>query len=247
MLLKNKLAIVTGSNRGIGREILRVFAENGADLLACARKETPEFSALCESLADQHRVSIQTVYFDLESSDQIKTAVNAIISSRRKVDILVNNAGTASGGLFQMTSIQEMRRVFEINFFAQLQFTQTLSRLMARQKSGSIVNIASTAGLRGDAGMTAYGGSKAALMLATKTLATELGEAGVRVNAIAPSVTKTDMYDQMESKALERLIEASALKRPAEPREIANVALFLASDLSSYMTGQVLQVDGGTV
>ena len=116
---------------------------------------------------------------------------------------------------------------------------------MSRFKAGSIINIASTAGLIADAGTIGYGASKAALILATKTMATELGDVNIRVNAIAPSITKTDMFNQMEEKARNRLIEASALKRPAESVEIANVALFLASDLSSYITGQVLRVDGG--
>jgi 3-oxoacyl-[acyl-carrier protein] reductase len=118
---------------------------------------------------------------------------------------------------------------------------------MARSKAGSIINIASTAGLVGDAGMTSYGSSKAALMFATKTMATELGESGIRANAIAPNVTRTDMYHQMEERARDKLIASTALKRPAEPVEIANVALFLASDLSSYVTGQVLRVDGGQI
>ena len=116
---------------------------------------------------------------------------------------------------------------------------------MSRFKTGSIINIASTAGIIGAAGTTSYGSSKAALIFATKTMATELGVMNIRVNALAPSLTKTDMFDQMEEKARKKLIESTALKRPAEVVEVANVALFLASDLSSFITGQVIRADGG--
>jgi 3-oxoacyl-[acyl-carrier protein] reductase len=163
------------------------------------------------------------------------------------VDVLVNNAGTASGGLFQMTPISEIRRVLEVNFFGQILLTQGLSRLMTRHRAGSIINIASTAADIADSGTLAYGASKAALARAARSLATELGTFGVRVNAISPGVTRTDMFDQMAPEARERLINSSALKRAAEPADIANVALFLASELSSFVTGQVLRVDGGMV
>ena len=245
MLLQNKTAIITGSNRGIGKAVLETFAENGADIFACVRKESDEFSNVTARLSEKTGVSITPVYFDLAESEQVKSGVKSILSSKKQIDILVNNAGVASGSFFQMTSLKDLKQVFEINFFSQILFTQGISRYMTRFKTGSIINIASTAGLIGDAGMTSYGSSKAALIFATKTMATELGEMNIRVNAIAPSITKTDMFDQMEEKARSKLINASALKRPAEAVEVANVALFLASDLSSYVTGQVLRVDGG--
>jgi 3-oxoacyl-[acyl-carrier protein] reductase len=245
MLLQHKTAVISGCNRGIGRAVLRVFAENGADIFACVRKESEEFSEVVRRLVETTGVSITPVYFDLEDGERIKAAVQTIIGSKKRIDVLVNNAGVASGALFQMTSLKELRRVFEVNFFAQIALTQGIVRYMSRFKAGSIVNIASTAGLTGEAGTTAYGSSKAALLLATRTMATELGYLSIRVNAIAPSITRTDMFDQMEEKARNQLIAASALKRPAEPLEIANVALFLASDLSSFVTGQVLRVDGG--
>ena len=245
MLLQNKTAVITGSNRGIGKAVLETFAENGADIFACVRKESDEFSNVTARLSEKTGVSITPVYFDLAESEQVKSGIKSILSSKKQIDILVNNAGVASGSFFQMTSLKDLKQVFEINFFSQILFTQGISRYMTRFKTGSIINIASTAGLIGDAGMTSYGSSKAALMFATKTMATELGEMNIRVNAIAPSITKTDMFDQMEEKARSKLIDASALKRPAEAVEVANVALFLASDLSSYVTGQVLRVDGG--
>ncbi len=245
MLLKDKLAVITGCNRGIGRAILLRFAEEGAEIFACLRKPSDDFASLVDQLAAEKGVRITPFYFDFRNSEEIKAASRDIIAHKRKIDVLVNNAGIASGAFFHMTAMADMRELFEVNFFGPLQFTQTLSRYMVRHRGGSIVNMASTAGLLADAGMTSYGASKAALIFATRTMATELGGSGVRVNAIAPSLTRSDMLEQMEAKARDQLIARSALKRPAELVEVANVAVFLASELSSFMTGQVLRVDGG--
>jgi len=244
-LLKGFASVVTGSNRGIGKAILECFARNGSDVYACARQPSEAFENSLREVADANGVSITPIYFDLCDQEQVKSAIREITSSKKQIHVLVNNAGTASGGFFQLASSQELRRTFDINFFSQIQFTQGLSRYMGRFKSGSIINIASVAGLIGSPGTLSYGSSKAALMFATKTMATELGPSNIRVNAIAPSLTLTDMYEQMDEKSRNRMLESSALKRPAEAIEIANVALFLASNLSTYMTSQVLRVDGG--
>jgi 3-oxoacyl-[acyl-carrier protein] reductase len=245
MLLKNKTSIITGCNRGIGKAILEIFAENGSNIFACVRKESNEFTDLLTKLELKTGVSITPVYFDFSESEQVKDGIKSIISHKIQVDILVNNAALAMGSFFQMTLLKDVKKLFEINFFSQILFTQGISRYMSRYKTGSIINIGSTAGLIGDAGTTSYGSSKAALMFATKTMAAELGVMNIRVNAIAPSITKTDMFYQMEEKSRNQLIESSALKRPAEVVEVANVALFLASGLSSFITGQILRVDGG--
>ena len=247
MILKNKTAIITGCNKGIGKSMLEVFAKNGSDIIACVRKETAEFHEFIESINKKNDVTVTPVYFDLEDFEQVKSGIKTIMLLKKKIDILVNNAGIATGSLFQMTSKTELERVLNINFMAQVQFSQGISRLMSRHKNGSIINIASVAGIIGSPGTLAYGSSKAALIFATKTMATELGRNNIRVNAIAPSLTKTEMFDQMDDKARKKLIESSALSRPGEPYEIANVALFLASELSSFVTGQTLRVDGGII
>jgi 3-oxoacyl-[acyl-carrier protein] reductase len=192
-------------------------------------------------------VIIKPVQLDLADSDSIKAAGREIIGQASSLDIIVNNAGIASGGLFQMASVADMRKVFEINLFSQLLLTQSLVRKMVRQKSGSIINIASTAALFADPGTLAYGSSKAALTRASESMATELGAFNIRVNTISPGVTRTEMFDQMTESARDSLINRSALKRAAEPQEVANAALFLASELSAFITGQTLRVDGGII
>ena len=245
-MLKNKTAVVTGANRGIGLAIAKTFVAHGARVLACMRQVSDE--ALAEIASDAETGQVKVVALDLTDEVSIKAAIREIAQlAGNRVDVLVNNAGTASGGLFQMTSIAEMRRVFEVHFFGQVLLTQGLSRLMTRHRAGSIINIASTAADIADSGTLAYGASKAALARATRSMATELGAFGVRVNAISPGVTRTDMFDLMALEARERLINSAALKQAAEPADVANVALFFASELSGFVTGQVLRVDGGMV
>jgi len=245
MLLKGKCAVITGCARGIGKKTVEVFAQNGANIWACCRKPTDEFESYLKRLAHECGVSITPLYFDLADSEQIKAGMKTIISSKTGVDILVNNAGVTHNALFQMTTLGQMKDIFNVNFFAQMEITQCLLRLMTRQKSGSIINISSTAGLDGDSGRSAYGASKAALICVTKSLARELAPSNIRVNAIAPGITRTDMLQSMTEKVIAERLQTACIKRPADTREIADAVLFLASDLSSYVTGQVLRVDGG--
>lgn len=245
-MLENKIAVITGANRGIGLAIAQTFASEGAHVLACMRAVDREVIRQIAPEGDPGRVT--GIALDLSDEASIKAALKEISSlSGNRVDVLVNNAGTASGGLFQMTSLDELRRVMEVNFIGQILLTQGLSRMMTRHRSGSIINIASTAMEISDPGTLCYGASKAAFARASRSMATELGAAGVRVNTIAPGVTKTDMFDQMAPDARDRLISTAALKRAAEPQDIANVALFLASHLSSFVTGQTIRVDGGMI
>ena len=244
-LLQEKVVVVTGANRGIGKCITETFAENGASIIACMRVISSESKEWMKSLENEFNISINPVLVDLSDETSVKGLIKEIISISPRIDVLVNNAGIASGALFQMTPIAELRKIFEINFFSQITLTQGVAKLMARNKSGSIINITSTAAFIADPGTLAYGSSKSAFARATKSMATELGSSNIRVNAIAPSVTKTDMFDQMSHEAREKLINSSALKRAAEPKDIANVALFLASELSSFVTGQIIRADGG--
>ena len=246
MLLQNKTAIVTGSNRGIGKAIVELFAEHGANVWACARRPNEIHEAALGELAARCSVTITPVYFDLAAPAQIKAGINTILATRRPVDILVNNAGVvADSKLFQMTTIQTMEDVFRVNFFAPMLLTQYISRQMAKQKSGSIINMASVAGLDGDPAQVEYVASKAALIGATRKLANELGADGIRVNAVAPGLTETDMAGHMNPNLMRATVARTIMQRLGQPSEIAAVVLFLASALSSFMTGQVIRVDGG--
>ena len=240
-LLLNKYAVVTGCNRGIGRAICQNFLIQGASVIGCSREVDKQLELEMTSFGQ----NFHNIQLDVKDETSIKEALKAIKEITKEIDILVNNAGIAHGGIFQMTPLADMRRVFEVNVFGAVAVTQAIARLMVRKKSGSIINISSTAAHLPDRGTMTYGASKAALSRITESLAQELGAMGIRANTIAPGVTETDMAKQMDEKAKERLINASALKKIAQPNEIANVALFLASNLSSHMTGQILTVDGG--
>ena len=246
LLLKNKNTVITGCNRGIGKEIVRVFAENGANIWVCVREESGTFSKYINNLEKKHSVSINPVYFDLSDEEQIKTGVKTIKETKEPVDILVNNAGAIFTALFQMTSMEKLKEMFEINYFSQMLFTQYISRIMMRQKSGSIINISSSAAIEGNEGRTGYASAKAAMITSTKVLAKELAPYNIRVNAVAPGLTQTEMMVSSTAEdALKETLNRICMKRVGQPEEIANSVLFLASDLSSYMTNQVLRVDGG--
>lgn len=243
-MLCGKTAFITGCNRGIGKAIAEKFVQNGADVIAHARAQSNDFESFLDSLARQHGVSARPVYFDMTDYDAMRQAVRALIRDKVPVHVLVNNAGVAHGGFFQMTPVAKIREVFEVNFFAQLELTQMLLRYMGKCGGGSIVNMASTFGMDLLKGNCAYGTSKAALIAFTQTLATEYPETGVRVNAVAPTVTDTDMIRQLDGKVEDMLLQRCAMNRKATPEEVADAVLYLASDRASFVNGQILRVDG---
>ena len=189
---------------------------------------------------------ITTIQLDLSKENEVKNAANEIILSKVPIDALVNNAGIIHTSIFQMTSLKKLREIFEINFFAQTLFTQYILKAMIKNKKGSVVNISSTSGIDGDAGRGAYSSSKASIIMQSKALSRELGPYNIRVNTIAPGLTDTDMMNNNTSKEIiEDMLRRVSLQRIAKPEEIANVVLFLSSDLSTYLTGQTIRVDGG--
>lgn len=244
-MLKKKLSVITGCSRGIGKEIFITFAKNKSDIVACFRKKNKKNLSFIEEMRDKYKIKVFPVFFDLSNEKQILKKLTPIIINS-KIDILVNNAGILSSSLFQMTSISSMKNMFDVNFFSQLQITQLVLKSMVKNKNGSIINISSTSGIDSNIGRISYATSKSALITATQVISKEVGPHNVRVNAIAPGISKTDMYETGHNDKIKKMIiEKVSLKRESDPKEIASVALFLASDLSSYITGQVIRVDGG--
>ena len=246
MLIQNKTAVITGCNRGIGKKILEVFSANGATIFACVRNVSEEFKTFTNEMEKKFNNKIIPIQFDLNDEDQVKKAASNILSSNSPVDILVNNAATIYTALFQMTSIKKLKETFETDFFSQTLFTQYILKSMIKKKSGSILYISSSSALDGNEGRSAYSSAKAAIIAQAKTLSREVGMYNIRVNTIAPGLTDTDMMKENTPKEIvNEVTSRTSLRRIANPQEIANAALFLSSDLSSYITGQVIRVDGG--
>jgi len=246
MLLKGKTAVVTGCNRGIGKKILEIFSENKATVFACVRNVNEEFKSFLNELTKKFNNQIIPIQFDLIDENKIKVAANDILASNKPIDILVNNAATIHTAIFQMTSIKKLKEVFDVNFFSQTIFTQYILKSMIKNKKGSIVYISSSSALDGNEGRSAYSSTKAAIITQAKVLSRELGVHNIRVNSIAPGLTDTDMMKENHKKEIvNEIISRTSLRRIADPKEIANIVLLLSSDLTSYITGQNIRVDGG--
>ena len=242
-----KNVIVTGANRGIGLETVRLFAEQGASVWACARKKNIEFEREMDEIAEKNAVSISPVYFDLESMGEIKKGFETIHSSKKKIDVLVNNAGIGYTQIFPMTRMDDIHRIFQVNTFAAMYLTQLVLKNMMKNRGGCIVNVASTQGVDSSAANCAYGPSKAAIISFTKCLAAETAKFSIRINAVAPGACDTDKMGELKEEEQNYLISKSAMRRLCTPREVAEVILFLASKESGFVNGQVIRVDGGAV
>ena len=244
-MLSGKVAIITGCNRGIGYAALRIFAQNHATVWACARTKTENFEQRISDIAREYKTAIYPVYFDVADFDSAKIAIKEIGKTSGKVDILVNNAGISVEKLFQMTAVDVIRKTMDTNFISQVNLAQLASRYMIKQGHGAIVNIASVAGMSCEVGGIAYGSSKAAVLFSTQTMALELGRYGIRVNAVSPGFIDTDLWRKRKEELKDKIRGETALGRQGMPEEVANVILFLASDMSSYISGQNIVVDGG--
>lgn len=244
-MLKGRTAVVTGCLKGIGRAVMEVFAENGADVFACCQLEDELFRREAAELAAGCGVEIWPVVFDLADEAAVKNAAVSIQKTKRTVDCLANVAGMTVDALFHMATTAQMQKVFQINFFSPMVFTQYITRLMLKNGGGSVINVASISAQDGNPGQLAYSAAKGALISATKTLSMELAPRGVRVNAVAPGVIDTALTATLPAEALGRQMGRAAIRRLGTAREVARVIAFLASDRSSYMTGQVIRIDGG--
>lgn len=245
MLLKGKTAVITGCMQGIGLATLDLFAKEGADIFACAQKESDEFTKHIDDLKQKYSIEIMPLYFDFTDEEGIKNTAKAIMQTKKPVNVLANIAGMTQDALFSMATKEQLHRIFEINFFSQIVFTQYIVKLMLRYGGGSIINTSSISALDGNEGQLAYSAVKGAWVSATKTMSAELGPKGIRVNAIAPGVIKTPMTENLPEDAVSKQMQLCALKRLGEPNEVAETICYLASDLSNFVTGQIIRIDGG--
>jgi 3-oxoacyl-[acyl-carrier protein] reductase len=243
--LIGKTAMITGCNRGIGKSMVEKFASEGANLICAIRKENPAFKEETDKWASLYSVNIDFVYFDLTDEESIKAAFKDLQKEKRVIDILVNNAGIPAGGFLLMTSLAKIKEVMQVNFFSQVLVTQLVAKMMMKQKHGAIVNMSSVTALDNQGGWTAYGSSKAAMVSFTRTAARELAAFGIRVNAVAPGLIDTQMGGEMDEKYQAEMLNRSDLGRKGTPEEVANLVCFLASDEASYITGQLIRIDGG--
>lgn len=245
MKLKNKIAIVTGGSSGIGKEISRFFIKEGAKVIAISVDESPRINE--NEKADFPEDSFVYYHADITDSSRISEIVNEIANKYQRIDILVNNAGMAKDNFLVIMREEDFDKVIEVNLKGTFVVTKAVAKVMRKQKYGNIINMASVVGIEGNIGQTNYSAAKAGIIGMTKSWAKELTMKGenIRVNAIAPGFVRTGMTKSLKEEIINYVIDNTCLKRLGEPEDIAKLAVFLASEDSSFITGQVIRIDGG--
>jgi 3-oxoacyl-[acyl-carrier protein] reductase len=243
-LLESKVAIVTGGSRGIGKAICQSFAENGCDVAFTYNNSKESAENLATEL-NKMGVIAKAYKSDASSFDDSSKLVDDVISDFGKIDVLVNNAGIKKDNLLMRMDKEDFDSVVNTNLSSVFNLTKSSIRTFLKQRSGSIINISSVVGVKGNAGQSNYSASKAGIIGFSKSVALELGSRNIRSNVIAPGFIETDMTDSLSEDVINSWKESIPLKRGGNPSDVGNACVFLASDLSSYITGQVLHVDGG--
>ncbi len=244
-LLKGKVCIVTGSARGIGKEIALLFASEGAEVVV---NDSRQGSADLWIEQSYYRANLHPCYFDITDASAVRQNVMDMKRQFGHIDVLVNNAGVEFNELIGMISRENMEKMFDVNVYGTIEMIQAVSRIMSRNENGgSIINISSMVGLRGNPGQLVYSATKGAVIALTKSAAKELAPKKIRVNSIAPGLTQTEMMEQADVEKLQGRINNICLGRIAQPNDIAGGCLLLASDYAGYISGQVLPVDGCTI
>jgi 3-oxoacyl-[acyl-carrier protein] reductase len=242
-MLKGKVILITGASRGIGREISLMFAKNHADLLLNYHKSEGNALELMQE-AQKFGVRAIAVKADVSKREEVAAMFKQVKQEFGRLDVLVNNAGILRDNLLLMTPESDYDDLMSINLKGSFNCLQFAAKMMIRQQVGKIINLSSVIGRFGNPGQVLYAGAKAGVIGMTTSAAKELGPFGITVNAIAPGLIETDMISVLKPEFKEKLVEATALKRIGKPQDVAKVALFLASDLSDYVSGQVIGVDG---
>ncbi|MBS3992609.1 MAG: 3-oxoacyl-[acyl-carrier-protein] reductase [Bacteroidetes bacterium] len=243
-LLENKNALITGASRGIGRGIAEVFAKQGANV-AFTYNASATAALELEKELQQYGGKAKGYKSDASQFDQAQQLVDEVLKEFGTIDILINNAGITKDNLLMRISEEDFDKVIEVNLKSVFNLTKAVIKPMMKQRSGSIINMSSVVGVKGNAGQTNYAASKAGILGFTKSVALELGSRNIRCNAIAPGFIETEMTDKLDENTVKAWRDAIPLKRGGFPEDVANTCVFLASDMSAYITGQTIHVDGG--
>ncbi len=243
-MLKGKIALISGASKGIGRNIALCFAQNGADIVMLASHDSPYAQETCKQVES---LGVKCLFMpcDVSNSELVDSCVKTAIEKFSKIDILVNNAGITADSLLMNMSENDFDRVIDINLKGTFLLTQACIRGMMKRKYGKIINISSVVGLMGNPGQSNYAASKAGIIGFSKSIAREYASRNITCNAIAPGFIQTDMTDHMSENAKTNTIAQIPMKKIGQTQDVANLALFLASDMSQYITGQTINVDGG--
>ena len=243
-LLEGKTAIITGASRGIGRGIAKVYAEQGANV-AFTYSSSADAAIELEKELNGLGIKAKAYQSDAASFDQAQQLADEILKEFGSIDILINNAGITKDNLLMRISEEDFDKVIEVNLKSVFNMTKAVQRTMLKQRKGSIINMSSVVGIKGNAGQTNYAASKAGIIGFSKSVALELGSRNIRCNVIAPGFIETEMTAKLDETTVDSWRAAIPLKRGGTPEDIANACVFLGSDLSAYITGQTLNVDGG--
>jgi 3-oxoacyl-[acyl-carrier protein] reductase len=243
-LLENKTVLITGASRGIGRGIATVFAEHGANVVFTYSSSVDAANALEKELQS---LGVQAKGYQSNAADfdHAQELVEKVLADFSTIDVLINNAGITKDNLLMRISEEDFDKVIEVNLKSVFNLTKAVQRTMLKQRHGSIINMSSVVGVKGNAGQSNYAASKAGIIGFSKSIALELGSRNIRCNVIAPGFIETEMTAQLSEDVVAGWRAGIPLKRGGSPTDVANACVFLASDLSSYITGQVLNVDGG--
>lgn len=244
-LLSNKKALITGGSRGIGAAIVKRFAEEGADVAFTYNSSREKAETLAAEISTAYGITCKAYQSDAASFSAAETLINAVIADFGQIDVLINNAGITRDTLMLRMSEQQWDDVIANNLKSVFNLTKHAIRFMMKNKGGSIINMSSIVGITGNAGQANYAASKAGIIGFSKSIAKEMGSRNVRCNVIAPGFIETDMTDELDEKTKDAYLQNIPLKRLGGAREVADVCVFLGSDLSTYVTGQTLSVCGG--